>query len=152
MLVRRLWPSEVSWSDGLTELEQMRRDMERLFESFAAPAGAGWAGVFPLLNVTQDDDRYYVRAVVPGMRASDLSISAHGRRLTISGKREHPAPSGEASYHRQERGEGTFSRALELPGDVEVSRVEASYADGIVTVRLPKAESEKPRQITVKTA
>lgn len=150
MLVRRMWPSEVSWSDGLQELEQMRRDMERLFESFSGPAGTTWAGVFPLLNVTQDDERYYVRAVLPGMKAADLGVSAHGRRLTLSGKRENAAPQDDASYHRRERDGGSFSRAVELPGDIDVSKVEASYVDGIVTVRLPKAESEKPRQIAVR--
>jgi HSP20 family protein len=126
--------------------------MLRLFDSVAGDAhGSTAAGVFPPINVTQDRDRFYVRAELPGIKADELSISTLGSRLQISGRREIPSEHGRVSYHRKERAEGAFSRTVTLPSDVDAAQVEARYTDGILTVTLPKAEQAKPRQIKVKT-
>jgi HSP20 family protein len=109
------------------------------------------AGVFPPINITQDDSNFYVRAEVPGIKAKDLSISALRNRVSISGKREIPQDNEHVSYHRKERAEGAFSRTLTLPGEVAADRVEARYSDGILALTLPKAEEAKPRQIAVAT-
>jgi len=108
-------------------------------------------GVFPPINVTQDKDNFYVRAEAPGVKANELSISALKNRVSISGKREIPPEHERTSYHRKERPEGSFSRTITLPNDVDASRVEARCASGILTVTLPKAEDAKPRQIVVKS-
>lgn len=151
MLVRRVWPYGGFWSDGFRELERAREEMDRLFDTLSdASGGPVWSGVTPLLNVTQDDERYYIRAAIPGVRPNDLSISALGSRVTLSGKRESLVPESGASFHRQERGEVRFSRAIELPTEADASRAEAHYADGIVTITLPRAESARPRQVPVK--
>ena len=71
--------------------------------------------------------------------------------LKISSKREVPPPT-EGSFHRRERGTGQFSRSFQLPADVDPARAEASYKHGILSVRVPKKEEAKPRQITVKAA
>ncbi|MND04646.1 Spore protein SP21 [compost metagenome] len=71
--------------------------------------------------------------------------------MNVSGKREVPPPT-EGSFHRRERGTGQFSRSFQLPADVDLSRAEASYKHGILTVRVPKKEEAKPRQITIKAA
>ncbi len=109
------------------------------------------AGVFPPMNVTQDDDNFYVRAEVPGIKANEISISAVRNRISLSGRREIPAEHERVSYHRKERAEGSFNRTVTLPTEVDAQRVEARYADGILTLTLPKAEEAKPRQITVRT-
>jgi HSP20 family protein len=109
------------------------------------------AGVFPPMNVTQDSEKFYVRAEVPGIKASELSISAVKNRLSIAGKREIPNEHERASYHRKERPEGAFNRTLTLPTELDVERIDARYADGILTLELPKAEAAKPRLISVKT-
>jgi HSP20 family protein len=108
-------------------------------------------GVFPPVNVTQDEDNFYVRAEVPGVKASELSISAVKNRLSIAGKREIPQEHERVSYHRKERAEGSFNRTVMLPADLEAERIDARYADGVLTLTLPKAEEAKPRQILVKT-
>jgi HSP20 family protein len=108
-------------------------------------------GVFPPMTVTQDEDNFYLRAEVPGMNASDLSITAVNNRLSISGKREIPKERERVSYHRKERAEGAFDRTVTLPANVEAERVQARYTDGILTLTLPKAEQTKPRQIVVNT-
>jgi HSP20 family protein len=114
----------------------------------AAEAGAG---VFPPVNITQDDDNFYLRAEVPGIKPAELSISALRNRVSISGKREIPREHDRVSYHRKERPEGAFNRAVTLPTEVDAERVDARYADGILTLTLPKAEQAKPRQIAVRT-
>jgi HSP20 family protein len=110
-----------------------------------------WSGVFPPLNITQDNDNYYVRAEAPGVAAKELEISAVGRKLSLTGKREIPKENDRASYHRKERAEGEFSRTVTLPTEFDAARVEARFKDGILTVTLPKAEAAKPRQIVVKS-
>jgi HSP20 family protein len=109
------------------------------------------ASAFPPLNITQDEDNFYVRAEVPGIKPAELSVSALRNRVSISGKREIPREHERVSYHRKERPEGGFNRAVTLPLEVDAERVDARYADGILTLTLPKAEQAKPRQIAVRT-
>jgi len=113
-------------------------------------ADAG-AGVFPPINITQDDDNFYLRAEVPGVKPHDLSISTVNNRVSLAGKRQLSREHERVSYHRKERPEGSFNRTVTLPTEVAAERVDARYADGILTITLPKAEQAKPRQIPVQT-
>jgi HSP20 family protein len=88
---------------------------------------------------------------VPGVPPENIQIETHGRTITVSGKREVKAPEN-GSFHRRERSVGEFSRSVQLPADVDVSRAEASCKHGILTVRIPKKEEAKPRQIAVLAA
>jgi HSP20 family protein len=151
MLVRRGWPSRPAFEDTFADLEQLRREMHRWLDNSGRADGAFGAGVFPPMNVTQDADNFYVRSEVPGIKASELSISAVKNRLSIAGKREIPSENDRVSYHRKERPEGSFNRSLTLPAELDVERIDARYADGILTLKLPKAEAAKPRIISVKS-
>jgi HSP20 family protein len=152
MLVRRVWPSRPTFDSPFADFDQVRRDMLRLFDSVAGePSGDVGAGVFPPINITQDDDNFYLRAEVPGIRPDELSISALRNRVSLGGKREIQQENERVSYHRKERAEGSFNRTVTLPVEVDAERVDARYADGILTLTLPKAEETKPRQITVRT-
>jgi len=125
--------------------------MLRLFDAMGGEAiHEPGTGVFPPVNITQDEDNFYVRAQIPGINPKHLDISAHGRRISISGKRDIPKENEKASYHRKERAEGAFSRSLTLPIEFDSARVDARYQAGILTVILPKSEAAKPRQILVK--
>lgn len=153
MLVRRSWPSRPAFENAFADFEHLRREMQRLLENpgSADAYGEASSGVFPPMNVTQDGDSFYVRAEVPGIKASELSITAVKNRLTIAGKREIPSEHERVSYHRKERPEGAFNRTLTLPTELDVERIEARYTDGVLTLKLPKAEAAKPRVINVKT-
>src|SRR6185503_879517 len=152
MLVRRVWPSRPTFEESFGDLDQMRREMLRLLETSSGDAAADpGAGVFPPMNITQDDDSFYLRAEIPGIKPSELSISALRNRVSISGKRDIPREHDRVSYHRRERAEGAFNRAVTLPTEVDAERVDARYADGILTLTLPKAEQAKPRQIAVRS-
>jgi len=149
MIVRRTWPSRRALDSSTADLDQLRREVLRLFET-ATSADLG-VGVFPPLNVTQDADNYYLRAEMPGMKSSELSISALRNRVTLAGKREIQREHERVSYHRKERPEGSFNRTVTLPAEIDAQRIDAKYANGILALTLPKADEAKPRQITVKT-
>ncbi len=152
MLFRRVsdWPSYRVRSP-FGELDRMRREMERLFGEIDRGGFTGpTAGVFPLMNLTENPDTYIVRAELPGMKADEIDISVTQDNLSISGERKIPAESADAKYHRKERDAGKFSRIVSLPGPVNTEKVEASSVNGILTVVFPKAEEAKPKQITIK--
>lgn len=154
MIIRRLsgWPAS-DWRSSFDEVERMRRQMDRLSEVLTGRLSREpEAGVFPLTNVTEDSDNYYVRAELPGVKADDLNISVAGNSLSIAGERKIPPEDENAKYHRREREAGKFSRMMNLPGQIDTARVEAGTADGILTVVLPKSESAKPKQITIKAS
>jgi len=152
MLVRRVWPSRPTFDSPFSDFDSVRREMLRLLDSVAGdPSGQPAAGVFPPMNITQDNDNFYVRAEVPGVKPSELSISAVRNRLSLAGKREIQREQDRASYHRKERAEGSFNRTVTLPTDIDADKVDAQYVDGILTLRLPKAEETKPRQIKVRS-
>jgi HSP20 family protein len=154
MLFRRLtgWPTR-EWSSPFGELERMRRQMDLLSEGLSRGLwGEPTAGVFPLMNVTEDKDNYYVRAELPGFKGTDLDISVTGDTLSISGERKLPPEDEKATYHRREREAGRFSRILNLPAQMDTGKVEAHCTDGLLTITLPKAEAAKPKQIAVKAS
>lgn len=152
MLVRRVWPSRPSFQSSLSDFDQIRREMLRLLDSATGETVADpGAGVFPPINITQDDTNFYLRAEVPGIKPTELSISALRSRVSISGKREIPREHERVSYHRKERPEGAFNRAVTLPAEVDAERVDARYSEGVLLLTLPKAEQAKPRQIAVRT-
>jgi HSP20 family protein len=133
------------------EWAQMRRQMDRLFEDAMTPYQRPQAGVFPLINLTEDRNNYYVRAELPGVQAGELDIQATANNLAISGERKIASENQHARYHRREREAGKFSRMIGLPGEINPDKVEARLENGILTVVVAKAEVAKPKQITVKS-
>jgi len=138
--------------DPINALMHLQRELDRVFDNpRGLDLGLSGRGVFPAVNVFSDQDGYVVRMETPGVSADQINIESHGRTLIISGKRESGASQG-GSFHRRERNGGQFSRSLQLPADLELSRAEASYKNGMLTIRIPKKEEAKPHQIAVKAA
>src|SRR4029450_9034689 len=89
MLVRRVWPSRPTFESPFGDFDQVRREMLRLLDAVAGETvGDVGSGVFPPINITQDDDNFYLRAEVPGIRPNELSITAVRNRVSLAGKRE----------------------------------------------------------------
>jgi HSP20 family protein len=152
MIVRQVGPWSLGWPAPTTAVAQMRRDMESLMERLSGVAGDGaMAGVFPPMNVSEDRDHYYVRALIPGIDAAQLNVSVVNQTVAVSGTRESLLEAG-VSYHRKERAEGAFSRSVTLPASIEGTRVAAKYVDGVLTLTLPKPDAAKPRRVTVETS
>jgi HSP20 family protein len=151
MIFRRVntWPAW-HWRNQWGEMDRLRRELNALIDgSYGQNATEPSAGVFPLMNVTEDSNNFYIRAELPGIEAKDLNISVTGDSFSISGERKIPEEQSNSKYHRRERESGSFSRILNLPSQVDTNRVEATTSDGILKVILPKSEAAKPKQITV---
>ena len=151
MITRRFfdWPA-FGWRSHFDELERMRRQLDRIvrdndISTFRGPG----RGVFPLVNLTEDKNNYYLRAELPGIKSDDLEINATDNNISINGERRLPEENGNARFHRRERDSGRFSRAITLPGKVDNDKISANMKDGMLTITIPKAESAKPRQIQI---
>jgi HSP20 family protein len=144
-------PDVSNWSP-FEQLTNLREEINRLFDAPFGETGSGseffaWA---PAVDLYEDRDNLVVKAELPGMKKDDIEISLHQGSLIISGERKVESEEGEGESSRSERFFGRFQRALELPKPVDATKVTASYKDGILTVKLPKTEESKPRQISVK--
>ncbi len=151
MIYRRIFGSPGRETrNPFSELENMRRQMERLYQGFTSPFVRPAAGVFPLVNLTESKDSYTLRAELPGVRSEDLDIQATANTLSLAGERKIPEEDRGTRYHRREREAGRFSRVVSLPGEINPDQVEAGLVNGVLTVVVPKAEAAKPRHISVR--
>jgi len=153
MAVVRWRPGLFGWRrDPLAEMDRLRREMDSIFDSYTGMRGIPHvAGVFPALNLSEDQDNLYVRAELPGVDPKDIEITTEQNNLIIKGSRTIPPEGEKISYHRREREAGTFRRIISLPSHFDSNKVKASCKDGLLTVILPKASEAKPRQIKVQS-
>ena len=140
--------------DPLGEMVSLRHAMDRLFEdSFVSPMSwrtiGNGEGVTPPLDVHETEDHIVVTASLPGIRPDDVEITMVGQTLTLRGEFKADEGVGREQYLYRERRYGTFNRTLQLPVRVEGDKAEATFSDGILTLRVPKAEEVKPRQIRI---
>jgi len=149
MIYRRFFGFPTWENKGpFAELDRIRRQMDRLFEGW--PSQRQPSGVFPLINLTEDREKFFIRAELPGITTSDLEIQATSNSVSITGERKIPSENREAKYHRREREAGKFSRMVSLPTEIDSDKVEARLVNGILAVVVPKSQAAKPRQISVK--
>jgi HSP20 family protein len=145
MLTAR-WDPRGMWS----EMNRLRTEMNDLFGRYGDRRVA--SSVYPPLNLWEDESNLFVEAELPGFDMNDLEITVTGdNQLSIKGDRKQPEHEG-GTWHRQERGYGTFSRLVELPEHVEAGNVTAEFKHGVLTITLPKKEEVKPRRIEVKSS
>lgn len=140
--------------DPLGEIVSLRSAMDRLFEdSFVSPMSwrtiGGTESVTPPIDVHETADEIVVTAALPGMKADDVEITMTGQNLVLRGELKADDTVKNDQYLYRERRFGAWSRSLQLPVRVQGDRAEASFADGILTLRIPKAEEVKPRQIRI---
>jgi HSP20 family protein len=140
--------------DPLSEMVSLRSAMDRLFEdSFVSPLSwrtiSGGESVTPALDVHETADDLVVTAVLPGIKPEDVEITMTGQTLSLRGEFKADESVDRNQYLYRERRYGSFSRSLQLPVRVEGDRAEATFTDGILTLRVPKAEEVKPRQIRI---
>jgi HSP20 family protein len=154
MIIKRIsgWPT-FGWDSHLDEVERMRKQLALLTDRVRGGyLNEQFSGVFPLCNMTEDTNNFYVRAELPGLNPEELQISITGDSFSISGERKIKTVSANVKYHRKEREAGKFNRIINLPGQIDVDKVEAHSANGVLTVTMPKSEATKPRQITIKNS
>ncbi len=135
------------------ELERMRNHMESIYSSLAQGVGQfrkNYTGVFPLVNLSEDDENLFLSAELPGAVPELLDVSVKGDTLTLRGEVRNVEAAQEVNYHRREREGGKFRRSLDLPVKVEVDKISASFKNGLLNVVLPKAAEAKAHQISIK--
>ena len=138
----------------LRELEDMERRFEDIFGRMFLPAAwrripvveMGWA---PAIEVFEKEDKFVVKAEIPGMKEEDIDVSVVGDTLTIMGERKVESEVKEEDYYCCERSYGSFSRSIAVPSNVDAKKIEASYEDGVLEVSLPKAPEIKAKKIAV---
>lgn len=133
-------------------MDLLRSRMNRLFADFDRLYGGDYRwmlrGDYPPTNLYDFGDHLEIRAEVPGLDREDLHVKIQGNYLEINGTRKSDAPEGYEA-HRVERGATAFSRSFTLPSDVDADKVEARLKNGLLTLKLPKPEAAKPKQITI---
>jgi HSP20 family protein len=134
------------------ELARLHREMDDLFSTFFGGMPA-WAErqVLPALDVIENDSDITVKAEVPGCHAEDIDISVQGNTLSISGQKKQEKEEKEKGYYYAERSYGSFRRDLTLPSEVDPNKIDASYKDGVLTIRMPKSERAKAIKVKVKS-
>ncbi|MCM0083781.1 Hsp20/alpha crystallin family protein [Geomonas sp. Red32] len=142
-----------SWSI-FNELDSLRREIDEAFRgvglsrplttTFLSPYSTKR---FPLLNLTEDEDKVYIEALLPGVDPKELELSVLRGTLTISGERKAPTEKG--VLHRTELGFGRFTRSIDLPADINPDNTKAEYKDGVMLITMTKSEHAKPRKIEI---
>jgi HSP20 family protein len=140
--------------DPLGEMVSLRSAMDRLFEdSFVSPLGwrtmNGTDSITPPIDVHETADEVVVTASLPGVKGEDVDITMTGQNLTLRGEFKADEEIKRDQYLYRERRHGSFSRSVQLPVRVEGERADATFTDGVLTLRIPKAEEVKPRQIRI---
>lgn len=144
--------------EPMREALTLRDAVNRLFEeSFVRPFG-GWplstrdgAANVLAVDMFETNDDVTVKASMPGVKPEDVDITVTGNVLEIRGETKQETEETRGDYHYRERSYGTFQRSLTLPVDVKSDQVEATFEDGVLTLRMPKAEQAKARQIKIQT-
>jgi len=136
------------------------REMENMLERYNLATGrsianndtdfsiAEWS---PTVDIEEDDNNYLIRADVPGVDKKDIDVCLDNNVLSITGEKKVEKETGKSSkQHRTERYCGSFSRRFTLPNAIKSDKVDASYKDGVLTVKVPKAEDARPKSIEIK--
>ena len=138
--------------DPFQEMLNLRRTVDRLFDN-ANPDHEWQPTQWGLaLDVVENKDEFVVKASIPGINPDDLDISYSDDTLTIKGEIKSDKDYKEDQYHLRERRYGSFARSISLPTKVKGDSIEASYQNGVITLRLPKSEEVKPKRIPIKVS
>jgi len=135
----------------------LRAAVNTLFDdAMVSPLARDWATVWGVgsrlpISIYGDAEGYTFVAIVPGVKPDELNIEIEGNTVKISGETIAPAMSADEKVRtlRSEIAYGQFSRAFELPEEIDADKIEANVENGVLTLRVPKAESVKPRTIKV---
>jgi HSP20 family protein len=147
------------YRDMTQDYDRLRREFDQILrDSFGPVSGPRWrtaflpgvsARTYPLINLRDEGDAYRLEALAPGLNPDSLAVTANRDSLTISGEKPAPAGVKAEQYHRSERSAGKFTRTVSLDATVDVNRISAEYRNGLLTVKVPKAEEAKPKSISV---
>ncbi|MDE3088771.1 MAG: Hsp20/alpha crystallin family protein [Chloroflexota bacterium] len=136
------------------ELVTLRDAMDRLFEDSLVQPRFGWLAPMSAAHLAIDmyetKDQVVVKAALPGIKPEQVEVSITGNTLTISGETKEENEVNEDNYLRKERRFGSFSRSVRLPDGLKADKADATFEDGVLTLRVPKSDEVKLKTIKVK--
>lgn len=151
------WFNKTPGTVSDSSITQFKKEVDALFNNFF---GGGWPpaslelpkGFVPAFDVKETEDEVLVSAELPGVQASDIEVNLSGNTLVIRGEKKEEKEEKNENRHTFERSYGSFTRSLTLPCDVVQDQVEANFRNGVLELKLPKAQHEKKtiRKIEVK--
>lgn len=136
-----------------SDLMNIRDDMDRVFGDALRLFDEGYGESLvggPPIDLEETEEEYILSAEIPGIKKEDVNISISNNQVVLSGEIFEEKDEQQANYHLKERTRGRFSRSFTLPSAVDSENAEATYKDGILTLRIPKAEEARPKQIPIK--
>jgi len=138
--------------DPFRDITTLRDEMNRLF-SRAVGEGVGSGSAWtPAVDIFDTEDAIVLRAELPGLKTDDIDIEVDENVLTLKGERRFEEQVEEGRYYRLERAYGSFQRSVTLPQGVKADEISATFDNGVLSVRVPKADEVKPRKIAVAAA
>lgn len=155
MALERWRPFEtVERWEPFRNVSEIQGEMNRLFDSFfgrpiSGAVAAGTRAWAPVFDMYETKDELVLTVELPGVREEDVSLSITGDVLTVKGERAFDQEQKDENYVHVERVYGKFERSIQLPMPVQADRVKATYRDGVLEVKLPKAEEVKPKEIKI---
>jgi len=135
----------------LRELLDVRNNFDRIVESIFKPGvafGEAYANV-PAVDVYEDKNNVFVKAEIPGLKKEDMDVSLTDDILTLSSTKSETREEKKENFYRKEIREGSFSRSLEIPCEIDRDRITASYSNGVLEVVLPKTPEAKKKALKV---
>jgi HSP20 family protein len=146
----------VRW-DPVREIDTLQGEMNRLFASFfdtpttrnGADNGVAARRWIPAMDLVETGEDFVLKADLPGMTESDVTIEIEKNVLTIAGERKTELEEKHEGYYRLERSTGAFSRSLTLPEGIDADAVGAAFDNGVLEVRIPKPVQVQPRRVQI---
>jgi HSP20 family protein len=129
------------------EVDRLNRMFDAAFSGEAQALQDAWTPAVDIHETAQKD--VVVTMDLPGVKKEDIKVSFENNTLSVEGTRQTLTDVPAEQFHRAERAVGTFRRSFALPAAVDGSRVDASYVDGVLTIKLPRREDARPRTIPV---
>ncbi len=153
-LLTRWEPFRTRWHP-IKDVEEMEHRLAAFFGRTPTRSEGGkeemtvaeWA---PLVDITEDDKEYLIKAELPEVEKEDMKLAVHDDVLTITGERKYEKEETNKKYHRIERAYGSFTRNFMLPEDADEGKVTADFKDGVLKVHLPKSQKAKPESTEIR--
>lgn len=146
-----MWLSGLRGFDWMPDLWSEIDRMQQEAGYFLSGTGAASGRNFPAINLWMNEHDMIITAEVPGIDPADMDISVEGEMLILNGSRLPENGGDGAKFHRQERPQGGFRRKIRLPYRADSGKAEARYDKGVLTIRLPRLEEDKPKKISIKS-
>jgi HSP20 family protein len=150
VMARRVPSREVTPWMPFQEMEDLRRSLGDFWSWPMVRRFPFDGGEFmPAIDMYEKDNKYIVKAELPGLKEEDVDVSVVGDRLTIKGEKKTESEVEEEDYYRSERSYGSFFRSIDLPQDANADKVEANFENGVLEVSISKIPAAKPKKVTV---